>query len=38
MTGDKQAALAAGFDAYISKSIDTKTFGQTVARVLRSAP
>jgi CheY-like chemotaxis protein len=37
MTGDKQAALAAGFDDYISKPIDTKTFSQTVARVLRSA-
>jgi len=37
MTGDKQAALAAGFDDYISKPIDTKTFAQTVTRVLRSA-
>jgi CheY-like chemotaxis protein len=37
MTGDKQAALAAGFDDYISKPIDTKTFSQTVARLLRSA-
>ena len=37
MTGDKQAALAAGFDDYISKPIDTKTFSQTVARVLGSA-
>jgi CheY-like chemotaxis protein len=37
MTGDKQAALAAGFDDYISKPIDTKTFPQTVARVLGSA-
>ena len=37
MTGDKQAALAAGFDDYISKPIDTKTFSQTVAHVLSSA-
>jgi CheY-like chemotaxis protein len=37
MTGDKQAALAAGFNDYISKPIDTKTFSQTVARLLRSA-
>jgi CheY-like chemotaxis protein len=37
MSGDKQAALAAGFDDYISKPIDTKTFSQTVARVLGSA-
>jgi CheY-like chemotaxis protein len=37
MTGEKQAALAAGFDDYISKPIDTKTFSQTVARVLGSA-
>jgi len=37
MTGDKQAALAAGFDDYISKPIDTKTFSQTVARALGSA-
>ena len=37
MTGDKQAALAAGFDDYISKPIDTKTFSQTVARALASA-
>ena len=34
MTGDKRAALAAGFDDYISKPIDTKTFAQTVACVL----
>jgi CheY-like chemotaxis protein len=37
MNGDKQAALAAGFDDYISKPINTKTFSQTVARVLGSA-
>jgi two-component system cell cycle response regulator DivK len=37
MTGDKEAALAAGFDDYISKPIDTKTFSRTVARLLASA-
>jgi CheY-like chemotaxis protein len=37
MTGDKQAALAAGFDDYIAKPIDTKTFSHTVARVLGTA-
>jgi CheY-like chemotaxis protein len=37
MTGDKEAALAAGFDDYISKPIDTQTFSKTVARVLGSA-
>jgi len=37
MTGDKEEALAAGFDDYISKPIDTRTFSQTVARVLGSS-
>jgi CheY-like chemotaxis protein len=37
MTGDREAALAAGFDDYISKPIDTRTFSQTVARLLDSA-
>ena len=37
MAGDKETALAAGFNAYISKPIDTKTFSQTVARALGSA-
>jgi CheY-like chemotaxis protein len=37
MTGDKEAALAAGFHDYISKPIDTRTFSQIVARVLGSA-
>jgi CheY-like chemotaxis protein len=37
MTGDRETALAAGFDDYISKPIDTQTFSQTVARVLGSA-
>jgi CheY-like chemotaxis protein len=37
MRGDQQAVMAAGFDGYISKPIDTRTFSQTVARVLDSA-
>jgi CheY-like chemotaxis protein len=37
MTGDREVALAAGFDDYISKPIDTQTFSQTVARVLGRA-
>jgi CheY-like chemotaxis protein len=37
MAGDKEAALAAGFDDYISKPIDTRSFSQTVARVLGSS-
>jgi CheY-like chemotaxis protein len=34
MNGDKEAVLAAGFDGYISKPIDTRTFSQTVAGLL----
>lgn len=37
MAGDKEAALAAGFDDYISKPIDTRSFSQAVARVLGSS-
>lgn len=37
MRGDQEAVLAAGFDDYISKPIDTATFSQTVARKLGSA-
>jgi CheY-like chemotaxis protein len=37
MRGDQQAVMAAGFNDYISKPIDTRTFSQTVARVLDSA-
>jgi CheY-like chemotaxis protein len=37
MAGDKETALAAAFDDYISKPIDTKTFSRTVARLLASA-
>jgi CheY-like chemotaxis protein len=34
MNGDEAAVLAAGFQGYISKPIDTRTFCQTVARLL----
>jgi CheY-like chemotaxis protein len=37
MRGDQEAVLAAGFDDYISKPIDTRTFPQAVGRVLGSA-
>jgi len=37
MNGDKEAVLAAGFDDYISKPIDTRIFRQTMARALGSA-
>jgi len=36
MNGDKEAVLAAGFDGYIAKPIDTRTFSLTVARLLES--
>jgi CheY-like chemotaxis protein len=34
MRGDREAALAAGCDAYLSKPIDTRTFAQTIAELL----
>ena len=34
MAGDEEAALAAGFDAYVTKPIDTRTFPGLVARLL----
>lgn len=34
MNGDKEAALTAGFDDYIAKPIDTRTFSLTVGRLL----
>jgi CheY-like chemotaxis protein len=37
MRGDQEAVRAAGFNDYISKPIDTHTFPQIIARVLRSA-
>lgn len=37
MKGDDDKALTAGCDGYITKPIDTRTFGRTVAAYLRSA-
>ena len=37
MNGDEKAVLEAGFDGYISKPIDTRTFSLTVARLLQSS-
>ena len=35
MTGDRERALAAGFDGYITKPIDIRTFPEQVQRALR---
>lgn len=35
MKGDEEAALDAGFDAYIAKPIETRTFRQRVAELLK---
>ena len=37
MPGDREKALAAGFDGYIAKPIDVRTFPDEVARYLRPA-
>jgi CheY-like chemotaxis protein len=34
MSGDKDKALAAGFDGYLTKPIDVGSFGQSVERFL----
>src|SRR4051812_29816484 len=34
MAGDRERALAAGFDAYIAKPIDVRAFPEQIARVL----
>lgn len=34
MRGDEEAARAAGFDAYVTKPIDTRSFPRVVARLL----
>ncbi len=39
MSGDRERLLATGFDGYISKPIDTKTFCSTVEQhIARAAP
>jgi CheY-like chemotaxis protein len=35
MRGDEEKILAAGYDGYITKPIDTRQFAHTVARFLR---
>ena len=38
MPGDREKMLAAGFDGYLSKPIDVRTFPDDVARYLSPAP
>jgi CheY-like chemotaxis protein len=37
MRGDAETALAAGFDGYLTKPINTRTFLDDIARILHSA-
>jgi len=37
MPGDRERALAAGFDGYITKPVDVRTFAAEVARYLSSS-
>jgi CheY-like chemotaxis protein len=38
MSGDRDRALAAGFDGYITKPIDVRRFPEQVARALQGEP
>jgi CheY-like chemotaxis protein len=38
MNGDREASLSAGCDGYISKPIDTRTFGALVRKFLPEGP
>jgi two-component system cell cycle response regulator DivK len=38
MTGDRERALGAGFDGYITKPIDIRTFPDEVNAALNRAP
>jgi two-component system cell cycle response regulator DivK len=38
MAGDKEKAIAAGFDGYITKPIDIRSFPDEVARALTNGP
>lgn len=35
MRGDRERLLAAGFDAYVSKPIDTRSFGETLEALFK---
>ena len=37
MSGDRERALEAGCDAYVSKPIDTRTLAETIGRYVRTA-
>jgi CheY-like chemotaxis protein len=38
MPGDRERLLASGFQGYLSKPIDTRSFGPTIEAYLREAP